>query len=256
MKRFEGKIAVVTGAGKGIGAAAAERLASEGAVVAVNDIRPEGAEAVVRRIRDNGGNAEVFAADMSKGPEIREMFRKIAETLGDPDILVNNAGGSCRALGHFVPFLEYTDDVLEWEIGVNLKGTIISIQSVLPGMMKKHYGKIVNLSSITGVVGMPGIPVYSATKGAIASLTKALAMDYGIHGININAVAPAAVATRPGMEQLGNATFLKRACSPDEVANLICYLCSDEAGFITGQNHVIDGGRILGPRTGEEALKK
>lgn len=97
---------------------------------------------------------------------------------------------------------------------------------------------------------MPNIPVYSATKGAMISLTKALAMMYGEKGLTINSVAPGAVATRPGMEKLGEATFLKRACSADEIANLICFLCSDEAAYITGQNHVIDGGRILGPRTG------
>jgi 3-oxoacyl-[acyl-carrier protein] reductase len=248
--KFKDKNALVTGAGKGIGRATALQLAGGGAFVAVNDINSDVAGDVVKEILESGGQAISVIADMSRYDDVKQMFRQIRDELGEVDILVNNAGGSCRALGNFVPFLEQSEEHLDWEIGVNLKASIVCIQEVIPAMIKNQYGRIVNLSSITGVVGMPDIPVYSATKGAVVSLTKALAMMYGKDGITVNAVAPAAVATRPGMEKLGDKTFLKRACSADEIANLICYLCSDEAAFITGQNHVIDGGRILGPKTG------
>lgn len=248
--RFSGKTALVTGAGKGIGRAVAMRLASEGARVAVNDLNPAVVDLVIQEIMSAGGEAISAAADMSNHQAIQKMMQSVKEQFSGLDILVNNVGGSCNALGRFVPFLEQNEEQLDWEIAVNLKSAIVCIQEAIPAMIEKKYGRIVNLSSITGVVGMPNIPVYSATKGAIVSLTKALAMMYGDKGVTINCVAPGAVATRPGMEKLGDATFLKRACSADEIANLICFLCSDEAAFITGQNHVIDGGRILGPRTG------
>ncbi len=248
-QRFKGKVALVTGAAKGIGFAAAKRLAAEGADVALNDINAEGAEEAVAAIRAAGGNASAFPADMSSGVAIRRMFTQVREAFGEVDILVNNAGGSCRALGRFVSFLEQSEADLDWEIAVNLKSAILCCQEAIPMMEKRKYGRILNLSSICGTVGMPDIPVYAATKGAIVSLTKTLAMMYGEQGVTVNAVAPAAVATRPGMEALGAATYLKRACSGDEVANLICFLASDDAAFITGQTYVIDGGRTLGPRS-------
>lgn len=248
--RYANKTALVTGAAKGIGKAVAIRLAREGARVVVNDVNRGAAEAVVEEIICSGGNAIAAPADMSRYSEIKSMMNDSIKRLGHLNILVNNVGGSCNALGRFVPFLEQTEEQLDWEISINLKSSIVCIQEAVADMIAQQYGRIVNLSSITGVVGMKDIPVYSATKGAIASLTKALAMMYGQFGVTINAVAPGAVATRPGMEKLGEATFLKRACSADEVASLICFLCSDEAAYITGQNYVIDGGRILGPRVG------
>lgn len=247
--RFSNKTALVTGAGKGIGRAVAICLAREGARVVVNDVNKDTAEAVAEEITLSGGNAIAAPADMSRYDEIKSMMNDAMKHLGHLNILVNNVGGSCNALGRFVPFLEQTEEQLDWEISVNLKSSIVCIQEAIPDMIAMRYGRIVNLSSITGIVGMKNIPVYSATKGAIASLTKALAIMYGECGVTINAVAPGAVATRPGMEKLGEATFLKRACSAEEVASLICFLCSDEAAYITGQNYVIDGGRILGPRT-------
>ncbi len=248
--RFKNRFALVTGAGKGIGASTGRRLASEGAAVAVNDIDSRAVEELVHEITSAGGEALAAPADLADHNETESMTHKVLAEFGRIDVLVNNVGGSCRALGRYKSFLDQTPADVDWEIRINLQSAIVCAQHALPSMMRNQYGRIVNLSSITGTVGMAGIPVYSATKGGVISLTKALAMMYGEYGITVNAVAPGAVATRPGMEKLGDTTFLNRACSPNEIANLICFLASDHAAYITGQNFVMDGGRTLGPKIG------
>lgn len=248
--RFQGKRALVTGAAKGIGLAIAGLLAKDGATVAVNDIDPVGAQSVADAIIAAGGNAIAASADMGSVAQIKTMIQNIGDTLGGIDILVNNAGGSSRALGRFTPFLESEEEMWDFVLGINLKGTIAAIRYTLPGMIARKSGKIVNLASITGVVGMPQIPVYSAAKGGVIALTKALAMDYAPHNITINSVSPGAINTRPGMESLANGTVLGRSGTPEDVAKLVCFLCSAEADYITGQNYVIDGGRTLGPKEG------
>ncbi len=251
-KRFINRTALVTGAAKGIGAAVVRRLASEGAFVAINDINAAGAAALANELQNAGFQAIAVAADLSDATDTERMLKEAKEKLGGHiDILVNNAGGSCMALGRFVSFEEQTVKDIDWEFAVNLRSAIQCIQKVLPEMKEKNYGRIVNLSSICGTAGASGIPVYSASKGAIISITKSLAMMYGNNGITVNCVAPAAVATRPGMEKLGDSTVFGRPSSADDIANLICYLASDEAAFVTGQCHLIDGGRTLGPKAGK-----
>lgn len=246
------RTALVTGAAKGIGAAVVRRLANEGAFVAINDINADGAESLAKELKDAGFQAIAVAADLSDAADTERMLKEAKEKLGGHiDILVNNAGGSCKALGRFISFEEQSVKDIDWELAVNLRSAIQCIQKVLPEMKEKNYGRIVNLSSICGTAGMPGIPVYSASKGAIISITKSLAMMYGNNGITVNCVAPAAVATRPGMEQLGDSTVFGRPSSADDIANLICYLASEEAAFVTGQCHLIDGGRTLGPKAGK-----
>lgn len=255
LKRFEGKTALVTGAAKGIGAAVVRRLASEGAFVAVNDINAAGAEELVKELATNGLRVFAAPADLSDAAATAAMMDRTLEHFGGHiDILVNNAGGSCRALGRFVSFEDQSVADIDWELAVNLRSAIQCIQKVLPAMKERHWGRIVNLSSICGTAGMAGIPVYSASKGAIISLGKSLAMMYGPYGITVNCVAPAAVATRPGMEHLGDSTVFGRPSSSDDIANLICYLAGEEAGFVTGQCHLIDGGRTLGPKAAKGKL--
>lgn len=251
-KRFTERSALVTGAAKGIGAAVVRRLAMDGALVAINDINVAGAQALSDELNAAGCRTVVVPADLSDYVATDAMLDRALGLLGGHiDILVNNAGGSCMALGRFVPFEEQSMADINWELAVNLRSVFQCVKKALPAMKARGYGRIVNLSSICGTAGMPGIVVYSAAKGAIISLTKSLAMMYGSHGITVNCVAPAAVATRPGMEKLGPSTVLGRPSSGDDIANLICYLASDEAGYVTGQCHLIDGGRTLGPKAGK-----
>lgn len=251
-KRFAGKTALVTGAAKGIGAAVVRRLASDGAYVAINDINEPGARALSDELNAAGGRTVVVAADLSDAEATYAMVDQALALLGGHiDIMVNNAGGSCMALGRYVPFEQQTIADIDWELAVNQRSAIQCVQKVLPAMKERKYGRIVNLSSICGTAGMPGIPVYSSSKGAVISLSKSLAMMYGSFGITVNCVAPAAVTTRPGMEKHGVTTVLGRPSSADDIANLICYLASDEAAFVTGQCYLIDGGRTLGPKAGK-----
>ncbi len=243
--KFQGKSAIITGAANGIGKATALKLSKEGAKVALIDINKEKIEAVAADIRKSGGTAEAIVVDITKSVEIRAAVAKVLAAFGQIDILVNSAGAGWHKQ---IPFKDTPDGSWEWIIDLNVKGTMYFTNAVLNHMVERKYGKIVNLSSIAAHNGIPNLAVYCASKGAIVPFTKALAMELGTSGININCVSPALVALEG--EKLGpcNGTFLGRKGKPEEFADLIAFLVSDEAAFITGADYLIDGGRTLGPR--------
>ena len=171
--------------------------------------------------------------------------------MGGVDILVNNAGGAARLKQK--PFHQSDEALWNWIIGVNLMGAFICTRAVIEQMMAQNYGKIINMSSIAGVIGAAGGIEYAAAKGGIIAMTKSLAKAYGRYGITVNCLAPGAITTegmvegRPGiMEGLAKTTHVGRAGTAEEVAGMIAYLVSSEADFVTGQNFIIDGGRSLG----------
>ena len=248
--RIDGKIALVTGAGGGIGRAICMRLASEGASVAVTDLRLENAEKVAAEIRTAGGRAIGLKADVTRSVEVRDAVQKAVHGFGRIDILVNNAGGSAALIGKLSKFKDTTEDVWSWVIDLNLHGTLRFIQAVLKDMVERKSGKIINIASIAGEVGIVDRVDYSAAKGGVISMTKALAMEVGAQGVTVNCVSPGLIS-RTTETAPSDGTYVGRNGDQKEVAALVAFLASPEADFITGVNYTIDGGRTLGPRTGE-----
>ncbi len=240
--RFEGKTAIVTGGGGNIGRQTALRLASEGAAVAVCDLRLEPARQAADEIIAQGGRAVAIALDVQNSAAVEKAVEEAVGNFGKVDILVNAAGGSAREKSKNL--CQQTDEVLVEIIGTNLMGAIYFARAAAVRMLKNHYGRIVNVASIVGMQGKAGFVEYSAAKGGVIAMTKSLAMELGPDGITVNCVSPGLVARDDHDDSRTN--YLGRNCLAREVAGLIAYLASDEAAFITGQNYVIDGGRILG----------
>ncbi len=246
--KLKDKVAIVTGAGGGIGRAIALRLASEGAAVVVNDLNPDNAARVAAEITAAGFTSLPFAADVTKSAQIREMTSAVLDRFGRIDILVNNAGGSANLLGKLSHFKDTTEDIWKWVLDLNLNGTLICIHAVLPHMTEHRRGKIINIASIAAEVGILNRVDYSAAKGAVVSLSKALAMEVGPHNINVNCISPGMIVAQPSADQAAG-TWLGRTGKPEDIAALTAFLASDEASFITGVNYTVDGGRVLGPKT-------
>jgi NAD(P)-dependent dehydrogenase (short-subunit alcohol dehydrogenase family) len=237
------KTAIVTGAGSGIGRATAYRLAKEGANIVVLDINGNTAKIAADEIIRKGGNAKAVQSDIRDSTRIRQIVTEVLDQYGSIDILVNNAGGPAGFYKGMksARFIDSTEDVWRKIIDINLIGTMIVTRAVLDTMVSKRKGKIINIGSVAGVNGLINMVDYSAAKGGVISFTRALAIELGEYNINVNCVSPGSVDTPRG----GPPTFLGRLGKPEEFASLITFLASDESDFITGQNYIIDGGRVL-----------
>jgi len=246
--KFEGKVALVTGAARGIGKAIALKLAQEGADVVVTDVDLEGAQRVAQEIEGLGYKAKAIQADVSQREAVQRLVSKAVSVFGQIDILVNNAGIIRRGT-----FLEH--DPQDWEkvLSVNLGGTFNCAKEVVPLMVKQGGGKIINISSVVGKMGdIASAPSYGTSKGAINTFTKSLARELAPYGINVNAVAPHAIETDMSREwseekrrQIVEAIPLKRLGKTEEVAEVVAFLASDGAGFITGQILDVNGGYLM-----------
>lgn len=249
MKRLEGRIAIVTGAWKGIGTGISRILARHGAYVALTDVS-ESVEETAEEMRGEGLEAVAFKMDVTKMDEVDRVVRRVMERFGRIDILVNNAGIYPR-----MRLVDMTEDFLFNIFDINVFGMFRCAKAVLPTMMRQRYGKIVNMSSVTGpIVGTPsgGQTAYAATKAAVKGFTVALALEVAQYGINVNCVYPGYIDTPTawglrgkGAEDFGRKIPMCREGTPEDVGELVLFLVSDESKYITGTHIVIDGGNIL-----------
>lgn len=244
--RFENQCAVITGGAGGVGRATAIRMALEGASVVIADSNYEKAVATAAEIAGLGGTAIAVLTDVRSGDSVNCMIKEAHKVFGKVDILVNNAGGSARVIGKKTWFWEADESTWDWTFGVNLKGQFLCARAVIKEMIERRKGKIVNVASVSGVCGLEEMVDYSAAKSGVIGMTRALAMEVGRFNVNVNCISPGAIDSWTVAPP--QATYLGRGGKPEEVANLICFLASSEADYITGANYLIDGGRVLGPK--------
>ena len=243
--RFSDRTAIVSGAASGMGLLASQTLAAEGAKVVLTDVNEEAVVAAAAEIRQNGGEAAGYRVDVRDYEQVQGAVAFALEQYGTVDILLNCAGGAAgRMLGRPGRFHDMDIDVIEWGLEVNLKGAVFFSHAAIKPMIQNKRGVIVTMGSVTGLVGSPSGAEYAASKSGMLGFTKSLALDGAEYGVRAVCVSPGPVLTRADMAKLK--TPVGRAAEPIEVVKLMLYLCSDEAAFITGSNHVIDGGRCCG----------
>ena len=245
--RLKDKIAIVTGGGRGMGAAYSVALAREGAKVLVNFVgNSNAADEIVGRIRKAGGEAVLFQADVGKKADVQRMVDFAVQKYGRLDVMVSNAG-----LVHKAPLLEQSEEVIERIFHTNVKGNIFCTQVAAAQMMKQKKGKIILCASIVAVVGEPLLSVYTASKGAILAYTRAAAVELAPYQINVNCVLPGTTKTDMSKDVLADPIIQKalidpiplgRLGVPEDLAGIVLYLASDESDWTTGQSFIVDGG--------------
>jgi NAD(P)-dependent dehydrogenase (short-subunit alcohol dehydrogenase family) len=250
--RFEGKVALVTGAGSGIGKACAVAFAREGAKVVVSDVLSKGGEETARGIRETGGEARFVRCDVSRSTEVEALVEAAVRAFGHLECACNNAGIG----GTQTPTAEYPEEIWSRVLAVNLTGVWLCMKYEIPRMLSGgRGGAIVNMSSILGTVGFENASAYVAAKHGIIGLTRTAALEYAAQGIRVNAVCPGFIKT-PILEQAGMVEGsdrfkavsalhpVGRMGTPEEVAESVLWLCSDGASFVTGHALLVDGGYI------------
>jgi len=248
--KFSGKVALVTGAAAGIGRATALAFAREGAKVVLADVLVKEGEEAAQAIRKAGGEAIFVRTDVSKPAAVERAVNQAIENFGRLDVAFNNAGIE----GRRAPTADCTEENWDRVISINLKGVWLCLRQEIPAMVNQGGGAIVNNASIAGLVGFQGLPAYTTSKFGVIGLTKAAALEYAKDGIRVNAICPGVIHTamvdrliqeNPEMEAgLAAGTPLGRMGEPEEIAEVVTWLCSDAASFVTGHALVADGGYV------------
>lgn len=243
---LNGRVAIVTGGGSGIGRACSLQLAQDGAAVSVWDLNPEGAHETVAMIENRGGRAIACIGDASDAAQIAESVARTRSELGPVAILVNNAG-----ITGFCPFQQIDEEAWDRMIEVNLKGPFLCTRAVIADMLAAGWGRIINISSSSAQTGAPAMAHYVASKGGVIGFTKALAMEYAAKGITVNNIPPGFVDTPMlrrspvDIEAAAAVAPMKRPGKPEDIAAACSYLASEAANYVTGQTLSVNGGRYL-----------
>ncbi len=246
---LKGQAAIVTGAGQGIGKAIALRFAKEGADIGIIDVNGKTAEGTGKAVHRLGRRSVVVKADVSNHGEVRMAIDRIAEQLGRIDVLVNNAGVEKKA-----SFLEISPEDWQRQLDVNLSGTFYCSQAAASHMVKRKYGRIVNISSVAGLIGPIDLAAYGAAKAGIVGLTRAAALDLADYGITVNAIAPGPIETElmlgvwsaEALRERPQHGMIARFGTVDEIAHAAIFLASPESGYVTGITLPVEGGAVAG----------
>lgn len=249
MGKLAGKVALITGAGSGIGRATALLFSKEGASIVVDDIVPLGGHQTVEMIKKAGGQAVFVEADVSQSDGVQQMVGVTLDTFGHLDILFNNAG----VMGKYVMTAETPEQAWDDIIATNLRGVFLGSKYAIPIMLSQGGGVIINTASTAGMIGLPGLPAYCASKAGVIQLTKTMALEYADKNIRINCICPGGIMTpmSAGSDSDNPPPFrqsqaMRRFGQPEEVARVALYLASDDSSFVTGTSAVVDGGWTSG----------
>jgi NAD(P)-dependent dehydrogenase (short-subunit alcohol dehydrogenase family) len=246
---LEGKVALVTGASRGIGATVARALAESGAAVALAARDAGALERITGELRELGGRAVSVPTDVTDPASVAQMVERVMSELGRLDVACNNAAGGNRP----TPLADVSVEAFDSEIAVSLRGVFLCLKHEIPAMIQSGGGAIVNMSSTAGIQGVGGLAAYVSAKHGVEGLTKVAALDYANHGVRVNAIAPGPILTdnlaRPGhaaQEAAAAAMPLQRVGRTGEVASAVVWLCSPAAAFTTGTTLAVDGGKLAG----------